>query len=305
MRRRIFLALLLACVTPCAIAANSLRLATWNLEWLLNPETARDLRVRCQRGERQRLPCDVVQGARSEADWLALRRHAARLDADVIALQEVEDAVAAERVFRGYAFCFTARRDRQNVGFAIRRGIPFRCEPDLVPLSVRDRVRRGAVITLYPDDVREMRLLSVHLKSGCSRDPLDAPAASCRTLARQAPILANWIDAEVAAGRAYGILGDFNRDLRGDASMSNGLWATLSDGRPKPERLRDAASGTRFVACHPGQSFTRYIDYVLLGGPLADRQVANSVVRHVFDPAEARRRHLSDHCPLSVRVNLR
>ena len=228
-----------AFAAPLAVPAE-LHLATWNLEWLMNAETARDLRVRCQRGER-RLPCDVVQtGARSEADFQALRRHAERLDADVVALQEVEDASAASRVFRGYAFCFSARRDRQNVGFAVRRGLAFRCEADVEALSLDDRVRRGSVLTLFPGEPSELRLLSIHLKSGCSRDPLEGSMASCRTLARQGPVLGAWIDAQMASGRPFAILGDFNRDLRGDRKASDGLWAQIADGRPRVEVLRDA-----------------------------------------------------------------
>lgn len=306
--KRLLLVALLIC--PLALAAEGrpgaeLHLATWNLEWLLNAQSSLDLRVRCQRGER-RLPCDVAQThARSEADLQALRRHAERLDADVVALQEVEDATAAARVFRGYAFCFSSRRDRQNVGFAVRRGLPFRCEDDVDALSLADRVRRGSVLTLFPGEPRELRLLSVHLKSGCSREPLDAAMASCRTLARQAPVLADWVDEQMASGRAFAILGDFNRDLRGDRADASGLWARMADGRPRVEVLRDALDDKPFVACQPGQSFTRYIDYVLLGGPLVARLVPGSGRRHPFSASDAYRYRLSDHCPLSARVRLR
>ena len=302
------MSLMLAWARASAAASSSttLKLATWNLEWLLTPETARDLRNRCQRGDGRRLPCDVVQGKpRSEPDLRALRRYAKSLDADVLALQEVENAAAAARVLPGYEFCFTQRRDLQNVGFAVRAGLPHRCDPDFIDLSLKDRVRRGATVTVYPGDSRELHLLAVHLKSGCSRDPLDSPAASCRQLAGQAPALARWIDTQVAAGAAFAVLGDFNRDLRSERAAGDGLWSQLADGQPRNENLLDAGGASPFTPCHSGQNFTRYIDYILLGGSLGGRLVNGSFSRTTFRAEDAYHFRLSDHCPLSVRVKLR
>jgi endonuclease/exonuclease/phosphatase family metal-dependent hydrolase len=300
---------------PAGPAQATLRLATWNLEWLLTPATAQALQRRCRGGhgagprQGRQLPCDIVAQARSEADFRALAHRAALLDADVIALQEVENEAAAARVFAGYRFCLTARRDWQNVGFAVRRGLEFRCGPDVLDLSVGDRVRRGAQLTLFPGAATELRLLAVHLKSGCSRESLAATRGDCTLLARQAPALAAWIDTQVAAGRAFAVLGDFNRDLRrevrdGGGNRGSGLWQQLTDGQPRPERLQDASSGTPFLPCHAGQNFTGYIDYILLGGGLATRRVPGSFARHPFPDREALRHRLSDHCPLSVVVAL-
>ena len=276
-----------------------IRLATWNLEWLLTPQTSLTLRQRCRRGER-RLPCDIVQDRpRSAADIGALGRYASALRADVVALQEVEGAAAAALIFHGYGFCFTQRRDVQNVGFAIRDGVAFHCEPDVRSISLGDRVRRGAALTLFPGEPGEMHLLAVHLKSGCSRDPLDSPARSCRQLADQAPAVAQWIDAQRAAGHAFAVLGDFNRDLRAEADEQNGLWAQFGHA------LVDAGAGTAFRACHGGQPFTRYIDYILVGGGLATRLRSGSFSRHVYTDRDAHHFRLSDHCPLSVSLRLR
>lgn len=305
-------ALLLLLVLPAWAAAAppaKLKLATWNLEWLMTPQTQGELREACRAGRGNRLPCDVVlTRARTAADYDALARHARALDADVIALQEVEGERAAARVLRGYDYCFSARRDRQNLGFAIRRGLDHRCEPDLTALSVDDRVRRGVAVTLFPGTPQEMALLTVHLKSGCARDPLAGGRGNCGLLARQAAPLAEWIDAAVASGRAFAVLGDFNRDLRGERNgraSADGLWRRIADGRPRPEGLVDASGDAPFRACHSGQTFTTYIDYILLGGPLAARMAPGSFTRHPFRDADAHRYRLSDHCPLSVVVRLR
>lgn len=288
-----------------AAAPAEIRIATWNLEWLMSPDTSLALRRRCREGER-RLPCDIVQDRpRSAADLDALARHAQRLGADVVAVQEVDGVAAAARVFPHHRFCFTQRRDWQNVGFAIRGDVPFRCEPDVRALSLGDRVRRGAAIILFPGTPREIHLLAVHLKSGCSHEPLESAARSCRQLAGQAPAVAQWIAAQTAAGHAFAVLGDFNRDLRAERDGDSGLWGQWASGQPAGRPLVDAGAGTPFRACHAGQPFTRYIDYILLGGGLGARMRPGSFVRHVYDDREAHRFRLSDHCPLSVSLRLR
>ncbi|MEP7314076.1 MAG: endonuclease/exonuclease/phosphatase family protein [Pseudomonadota bacterium] len=287
--------------------AATLTLATWNLEWLVSPQTQLAARTLCRKGARARLPCDVaLDQARSTGDLAALARYARQLDADIIALQEVENAATAALVFAGYDFCFTRRGEPQNVGFAIRKGIPHRCAPDVDALSLQDSLRRGAQLQLYPGSARELWLLSIHLKSGCARDLLDSSRSACRTLARQAPRLAEWIDTQVAAGRRYAVLGDFNRSLDPDSDDEAGgtLWQRLADGRPTDEQLVNTAAGTPFVNCHVGQIFTGYIDYILLGGGLAARWNPKLIRRQVYASRDARRYRLSDHCPISLTLHL-
>lgn len=67
-------------LAPAAGIAADLRIAAWNLEHLDDNE-----------GE------GCV--GRTGADYAALKRRIARLDADIVALQEVENAAAAHRVF--------------------------------------------------------------------------------------------------------------------------------------------------------------------------------------------------------------
>jgi hypothetical protein len=151
----LFLALTLALAWSLgafAAAADhpTLKIATWNLEWFMTPETLRALTPACtprdapRDGARRAVPCDIAHElARSNEDVAALRRHARTLDADVIALQEVDGADAARLVFPDYEFCFSGRVALQNNGFAIRRGLPHRCAPELLDLSLADDVRRG------------------------------------------------------------------------------------------------------------------------------------------------------------------
>lgn len=299
------------CCAPAEAAdSQRLRIATWNLEWLIAPEQFRALAETCvprgaSAGPRTRsIPCNVAADLeRSREDFRALARYARKLDADVIALQEVDGAAAARRVFTDHAFCFTSRPGVQNNGFAIRKGIPHRCGDDFAELDLGGRLRRGAELILYPGEPREIRLLSVHLKSGCARRPLDDARADCTTLARQVPILERWIDAQAAANRRYAVLGDFNHDLL-NMTGDDSFWMAINDGDPPGAELVNVATGERFVNCSPGQNYGSYIDHVLLGRSLAEWIVPGSFVRLTFSAKDAVDRKLADHCPVGIDLAL-
>lgn len=311
MNARILSCLLaLAAAAPLGATPAQLKIATWNLEWFMTPETLRALTPAClpreapRDGARRGVPCDVAQElARSGEDVAALRRHARRLDADVIALQEVDGEQAARLVFPGYQFCFSTRVAVQNNGFAIRRGLPFSCGPELVDLSLRDDVRRGVEVRLFPGTPSELRLLSVHLKSGCSRDSLDSSRPSCVQLAAQVPVLERWIDAQAAARMPFAVLGDFNRDLRREPA-GDSLWAHIDDSDPQDADLVNTAEGQVFQNCSPSQTFSGYIDYIVLGRQMARGLVKDSFGRELFRPKDALRRKLSDHCPVFIRIRV-
>src|SRR5512132_3191572 len=102
LRALLFTLLLLGAVSGASAAVpggtpSQLKIATWNLEWFMTPETLRALTPACtprdapRDGARRSLPCDVAyELVRSHEDIAALRNYAADLDADVIALQEVD-----------------------------------------------------------------------------------------------------------------------------------------------------------------------------------------------------------------------
>jgi endonuclease/exonuclease/phosphatase family metal-dependent hydrolase len=304
------LAILPIATAETASAPASLKLATWNLEWLIAPAQFRLLKTNCipqgapAAGSERRIPCDVAaRFERSARDFDALATYARELNADVIALQEVDGPQAARLVLPDYEFCFTGRRHPQNNGFAIRKGLPYRCAPDVFGLAPRDALRRGSAVVLYPGTPAEMHLLSVHLKSGCARDALDSPSKACRDLAAQVPALEAWIDVHAHAGRRFGVLGDFNRDLLNEPGRV-GLWPQLDDADPPESNLVNAAEGMPFQGCVPGAPYKSYIDFIVLSQGLAARMVPGSFQRIVYSAKSARRSRLSDHCPVAVRVSL-
>jgi endonuclease/exonuclease/phosphatase family metal-dependent hydrolase len=296
--------------TAATAPPAQLKIATWNLEWFMTPETLRALTPACapadapRDGARRGVPCDVAHElARSNEDIAALRRHARRLDADVVSLQEVDGESAARLVFPGYDFCFSSRVAVQNNGFAIRHGLPFSCGPEVRDLSLDDDVRRGVELRLFPGTPRELRMLSVHLKSGCARDPLDSSRPSCVQLKAQVPFLEHWIDSQAAAHVPFAVLGDFNRDLRREPAGES-LWADIDDSQPEDADLVNSAEGQAFQNCSTSQTFSGYIDYIILGRQMARGLVKDSFGRELFLPKDALRRKLSDHCPVFIRIRV-
>jgi endonuclease/exonuclease/phosphatase family metal-dependent hydrolase len=284
--RRLALLLLLLLALPGTAAALELKLATWNLEWLtLRPagDPALPQNVR---------PKDAEARA-------ALRRYAAELAADVVAMQEVDGPQAAATVFppERYAFHFTRDRMVQRVGFAVRQGLRFTPNPDLVALNVtpgaRNPLRAGADITLETPGGR-LRLLAVHLKTGCREDRLDrSPREQCDQLRRQMAALQGWIAQRREEGAAFLLMGDFNRWMEGAEGFFDGLQ------RAAP--LLRATAGQN-SPCWGGGGF---VDHIIAGGAARGwMQEASLRVLVYRERGRAARETLSDHCPVSVRLVL-
>ncbi len=279
---------MLALAGQAPAGAQEVKLATWNLEWL-TLRAAGD----------PALPADVVP-KRAE-DIAALRAYAARLDADVVAIEEVDGAAAAAEIFppERYAVHMTADHVVQRVGFAVRRGIPVVPHPDLVALDVYPpaapaHLRSGADITLdLPGGM--LRLLAVHLKAGCRSDPFaSSRRPACRVLAAQSRVMQAWVAARAEAGEAFAVLGDFNHLAAADDDVAT----TLEAAAPLIEPTADHAS-----PCRRGGE--RFIDRILLGGAARNWLEPESLRVLVYhEPGQIAGRHLSDHCPVSVRLHL-
>lgn len=284
--RRLALLLLALLALPAPTLALELKLATWNLEWLTlrpagDPALPQDVR-----------PKDAEARA-------ALRRYAADLAADVVAMQEVDGPQAAATIFppERYAYHFTRDRMVQRVGFAIRRDLRFTANPDVVALNVtpgaRNPLRAGADITLETPGGR-LRLLAVHLKTGCREDRLDRSARpQCDQLRRQMAALQGWIAQRRDEGAAFVLMGDFNRWMEG----SEGFF----DGLQRAAPLLRATAG-RNSPCWGGGGF---VDHIIAGGAARGWMQAASLRVLVYrEQGRAARETLSDHCAVSVRFTL-
>ncbi|MGV7121263.1 endonuclease/exonuclease/phosphatase family protein [Sphingopyxis sp. 550A] len=281
-----------ACVPTAAPPAASapvdrpLKLASWNLEFL---------------AEKDGVGCNP----RTEADYGAMRRIADGLDADVIAFEEAENPAAAARVFdpRRYTIVMEGRPwnpggtcggkypeqtvIRQAVGFAVRKGIAFDRNADVISLmGGNEQLRSGIDILLKPAGREPIRLLGVHLKSGCFAGDT---AKACPILLDQIPALETWIDAAAKGPARFAILGDWNRRL---ALPGDRVWAEIDDGEPANSDLRLADEGIR-PECDP--RYDSFIDHIAL-----DRRAATDMLAFAETRYAEGEKHYSDHCPIAV-----
>ena len=282
-RALLLIALLLI---PGQGTAAELKLATWNLEWLT-------LRAAGDRA----LPPDVHP--KSAGDRALLQRYAEQLAADVVALQEVDGPEAAATVFppSRYTLHFTRDRVVQRVGFAVRQGLRYTANPDLVALNVTPQatnpLRAGADITVEQPGGR-LRILAVHLKTGCREDKLDrSPRLQCDQLRQQLVALQGWIAQRRQDGVPFVLMGDFNRwmDAREGfytALQNTGPLARITDGRSSP--------------CWGGGGF---VDHIIAGGAARGWMQPDSLRVTVYrETGAAAKARLSDHCPVSARFVL-
>ena len=265
--------------------AGELRLAAWNLEHLDDTEGEGCL-------------------GRNRADYETLGKRIGELRADVVAFQEVENPAAAGRVFPGadWHVEMSARppmdptrpcRDRPEAslghlgtGFAIRRGVPYRRHDDLAVLGMGNPSQRWGTDITVGADGRELRLLSVHLASGCwgaKEDGESRRRKTCATLRGQMRRLKAWADARRAEGTAFVILGDFNRRL---ALPGDWAWRLLS---PPAAPLYLLTGGVP-SRCNP--RYPAFIDHLVAGGGAEAMRVPGS-----FGELPRRGRH-PDHCAL-------
>ena len=286
-------------VTTPVVLAEPLVLATWNIEHLNEDDN-----VGC-------LP-------RTGDDYLYIADRIRALNADVIAIQEVESVKAAYRVFPidewvvlmsrrpntrgddGGPICWETE-DRhlrhQATGIAVRPNANFETHEGFAALAVDNPDQRwGSDVTIRRDDL-SFRLLSVHLASGCwgpEEDVDDSRAPICTTLQGQIAQLVKWIQERNAQQEAFVVLGDFNRRLTmaGDWAASQLLAEELNTSL-LTANLRDGTTTEDWCDAQ----YPDLIDHIIVSNSLVGRIVADSTQEH-----ERGREH-PDHCIISTTIN--
>ena len=295
MRRSLLMAALISVATAqgaVAQPAKTIKIATWNMAWLTDrmPGT----------GGEGGVPANVHH--RTKSDWKLVQKYAKRLNADIVAFEEVDGIAMAKKAYgaKKYNFHTTDEPDVQKPGFAIRKGIAFTRNPDFADLDVTAdqprSLRRGADITVEVAG-QTIRMLAVHLKSGCPEQSLESSGANCPLLKQQMPILANWIKARLDEGVPFIVLGDFNR-VFGDQDQ---FWQAMNLGG-EADLARSTAGRTS--PCWAG-SRPKFIDHIVFGGQTRDWMRPSTFKVLVYDETKsAFKDRISDHCPQSMNLKV-
>ena len=298
MNKKIYLFFLLS-LPIFSLQAEALKVASWNIAWLGSHE----------------------YNKRGDSDYLELARYATKLDADIIALQEVENAEYAKKVFGDdYDYYFSTKDWVQRVGVAVRKSIGYSVEAKEYKALDVGRVRYGMDLTLTKGN-KALRLLAIHLKSGCFDKKLDSASidamsnaskrdqkvkTACIKLSKQLKPLEAWIDHRATGSTPFIVLGDFNRrfsqDLALQHSEKSGLWQAIDD---KNNEDLWTPTLTRNSDCWGGY-YKHYIDHIVLDPKAKQKYIANSFNQLVFEQKYTKEisNRLSDHCPISIELKL-
>lgn len=264
--------------------AQTLKISTWNMDWLLNAKTQ----------SAPQLPPDIPH--RTSGDLAALAAYARRLHPDLIGLQEVEDTATLARLFdtQEYQLFLSTDDIPQHTALAVRQGLHVRRNPDvsalaLSPTATEHRLRSGLDVTLQTGTA-DLRVLVIHLKTGCWDNPLSDTRHACPILFQQFHALQDWLHQRAENGESFAIIGDFNRRM----TRTDPLFMALNQITPLELVTAGHAS-----PCLNGSTF---IDHIVLGGN-ARKWVEPGSLRVMVIP-QNNARTLSDHCPVSVTLKI-
>ena len=278
-------------LSAAAQAGGELTVATWNIAWLGDGIEDEKLKGNT--------PSDRY--LRDADDYARLRAYAESLKADIVALQEIENLDAAKKVFPGnkWNIYISSRKTNpkwaQKTAVAVRNGLRAEKRDD-VRLSESNNLRYGVDLEIDHAGKR-IRILAIHLKSGCFSGALENQKKNCSKLAAQLPYLEGWIDARAQEGVPFIIAGDWNRRL---ATPEDEVWEELNDGDPDGLKLLLTASGHQSKCWN--SKFPKFIDHVVLGGPASGW--FKSFEETVYKEDAKLKSKLSDHCPVSVRLSV-
>jgi hypothetical protein len=204
----------------------------------------------------------------------------ARAQADVVAFWELENPEAAVKVFprARYDVHTTSAPFKARTGFAIRNTIAYTRHDDVARLGLTPGQAPSLVpaadITVHLSGV-SIRMLAVHLHSGCTDRRVYLQGETCDLLRKQAIAVAGWIATRTGTRTPFIVLGDFGRVLSDDDEV----WRLISLG--ESANLVRVPGGANSV-CRYGQ-FEWRTDYIVLGS-LAREWVSqaggNKSVRH-------------------------
>lgn len=259
--------------------ASLLTLTTWNMEWL-----------------------SIEPNTRSQQDLRKITQYFAQLDTDILAFQEVNSIQAIKTIVGNEYKIYLSDRHRQKsyfninqyTGFAVKKGITVTDKTDF-SLSSKHHLRFASYLILNQEKHKPIHLLSIHLKAGCRS--IKSHSQSCKVLKKEFDSIHQWIASRVSAQDLFIILGDFNYPL----TESNSF---LLSKQIKSETIlaTKKIKQTCMVKSKKKQQLFRYptiIDHILVSKGIT----ITSAEMHNFNPQDVLHFNLTDHCPISVKIN--
>lgn len=269
------------------------------------------------------------------------------LGADIYALQEFTNRQALLEIFDPNIFkIFTSENQNisQNIGFAIRKKIIGKNTPPKInvidSLSIFSddghQLRPGLQLDINLSGF-DLRILNVHLKSGCSTRSITAPTKktdtkdkikkftkACKLFAKQIQILEKWIEGQ--QNKNVILLGDFNRQPKYDRDLRPVRRDGEAPSEPHTKTTQYSGFYSEIADGVPLNADTLLVRQVDASGPskcmfgfdqiLANRTFLNQIesnidwLRAVKMPFSSGKHPIigvvkpSDHCPVRIILKL-
>ncbi len=239
------------------------------------------------------------QKPRNKQEYAELARVIKELNADVLALQEIENQDAIKLVLNNmpqYNAIILSTNGKQNVGFLYKKDIKIINTLEYKPLQViPNKTRSGFIVTAKKGNF-DFKMMIVHLKSTSSFDntnQLRQKSFQIRNV--QVGILNNWADSclKYTDERDLVILGDFNDHIY----KPNSQIIKFGENKKLVCLTKDLKS------CLRSDWYT--IDNIFVSKSVEKRVLTNSVAMENFKAyvEDKYKNSISDHCPVIIKLN--
>lgn len=277
------------------IQKKSLTIATWNAEHLAFP---------------------ISDGCRprNEQEIVKLQAYARSLNADIVALQEVASREAIAAVFSEdeWQILVSSRPDsktydcrgsgltstQQKVAYAVRKEVEVLDIDTLADFGLANPGLRHGLELTVATPLGKLKLLNVHMKSGCFVDSYEKGARdgkeACISFAQQTDMLVDWVEKQQNSQIPVVLLGDFNHRL---SAPYNQLTQRLMQAGESTIGLENTSQS--LIGCHP--YYPAPIDHIWVGR-LSDNRYQKSAQVHHYDDMSVNAM-LSDHCALTLELS--
>ncbi len=273
---------LLFCYSCSGSDGKTITVGTFNVEWLGDGNDDKFIR--------------------SEDDYRNIAELIDKLGVDVLALQEIENRQALDRIMKylpDFSSAVSEPYGDQSLACIYKKGMGLSVEyvGDYAPLSVSGKMRGGMVMKVTKGKTSFLMMI-VHFKATSSK--IYTAEENREALAiryRQAMLASLWADSVMKNGREKELMiaGDFNDYKKPVTDSSNTLLPLCVN--------------KKLVMLTQGLQSCRYknrktIDHIFVSKKLKERVLPHSLRTYDFNLTigENEARKISDHCPVLVEL---
>lgn len=248
-------------------------IGTFNMEWLGDGERDRKKRIE----DDYKMYADII----------------IKMDADILAVEEIENANAIGKILKylpGYSYYLTQEGGQQRIGIIFKKGIEAKLISEYSPLEIEPRKTKPGLLLNMKAGNFDFYIMAVHLKSSSHFDDTEEKQERSLDLReQQALVISKWADSclRFSKERDLIVLGDFNDTPR---RKKNNILGPLAE---KLVFLTADLKSCKYPSAYG-------IDQIAVSSSALERVNTNSVT--VFDLysflSDQQLKGLSDHCPV-------